>query len=171
MDPHGITCPDLLRAAGISAPFELCESRTRLSHSFNHSPSLQPIGKITRAATITRGILHLKVLGKCVELATLPQENCFRLSGELPPWDREGCAPLYWGIFALYNNINKTQGPQDEISSKAFSLVAHPEASAWLPSALQRHCWKCHHGHVTPLCSLNSPGTRSLQTHGCSSRC
>lgn len=49
-------------------------------------------------------------------------ENCFRLSGELPLWDREGSAPLYWDICALYDNIHKTQGPQDEISRKALYL-------------------------------------------------
>lgn len=168
MDLHGITCPDLLKAAAISAPFEICESRTRLSHGSDHSPPLQPIGKITWAVSITRGILCTRVFGEWVELATLPPENCFRLSGELPLWDREGSAPLFWGICALYNNIRKTQGSQDEISRKALYLVAHPEASARLPSALQRHCWKCHHGHVTPLCDLNPSGIRSLQNCGCS---
>lgn len=160
MDPHSITCPDLLKAAEISALFELSESRTRLSHSPDHSPPLQPISKITWAALIKRGILHLKVFGKWVELVTPPQENSLRLSDKLPLWDREGSSPLYWGICALYYSIHKTEGPQDEISRKALYLVAHPEASAWLPSALQRHCRNCHHGHVTPLCSLNSPGAQ-----------
>lgn len=155
MDPHSITCPGLLKAAGISALFDCCESRTRLSHSTDHSPPLQPIRKIARAVSITRGILHLKVFGKWVELTTLPQENSFRLSDKLPLWDREGSSPLYWGISALYYNIHKTEGPQGEISRKALYLVSRPEVSARLPSALQRHCRKCHHRHVTPLCSLN----------------
>lgn len=170
MDPYGITCPNLLKAAAVSAPFELCESRTRLSHTppQDHSPPLQPVGKITQAVSITRGILYPRVFGEWVELAALPPENYFRLSGELPLWDRKGSAPLFWGICASYNNIHKTQGPQDEISRRALYLVAHPEASARLPSALQRHCWKRHHGHVTPLCCLKPPGSRSLQSCGCS---
>lgn len=150
MDPHGITCPDLLKAAGISAPFELCESRTRLSHSSDHSPPLQPLGKITQAASITRGILHLKVFGKWVQLAALPRrivsdyyESC------LCGIERE--VPLSTGIFVPYmTTYTKHRGPKMRFPEKLY-IFAHPKASAWLPSALHRHCWQCHYRRVTPL--------------------